>query len=1014
MKLHYKKTLFATAFIILLNCLHAFGAGDGSVYTQRPEDPEAFYFTPKNYNFKSDGKTDVSEALQKAINQVKSEKNFGILFIPEGKYRISRTIYVPSAVRLIGYGKNRPEIILSKNSPGFQEEVSIDKGRANYMIWFTGNMVGDGDTPRDAGAGTFYSGIMNINLRIENGNPHAVALRTNFAQHSMVNHANIYTGNGKAGLYDVGNEMENVKFYGGDYGIYTTTTSPGWPMMMIDTYFEGQRKAAILTKNAGLTLLNLHAKNVPVVIEIEKDKFDRLYMEDCFFENVKEAGIIVSLKETAMNQVNLINIDCKDVPVLVNFRQTGEKTEIKDKFYKVKDYTFGLIMENLAAESRFETISQIEPLNKFSFGKQNTVPSLPAMNTWVNIRDLGAKGDGETDDTEVFQKAINQYNTIYVPQGWYRFTETVKMAPGTKLIGLHPFGTQFILHESEPAFSGFGSPKPLLESSEGGDDILNGIGLSTGAYNYRAVACKWMAGESSLFNDIKFVGGHGTMRKPSPDSSDRQSRRSAGPEISSPENPVTERGMDQAWNTQYWSLWITKNGGGTFKNIWTASSYATNGLYVSNTSTPSRIMAISLEHHLKNEARFENVSNWKIYAFQLEEEGREGKDCQMVELSNCNNILFANLYIFRVIRVNTPKTNGVRLWNCENMEFRNIHNFAQVKYMVTNPIYDVNKGISVLPWEIAKVKITGNEPGKNHISNETGKVSKLASGFEFAEGITSDSKGNIYFTEHRLGRIYKWSAETNSLSIVADYHWKPYALATDTRDNLLVTFRYDPQPGYLVNGEQERVSRLPDDNNGFSSWGNSGWAALAYSIDPENPDETFKPMPRKRTNKIQNAQKYLYPSSRWRYQIGWDYDFDTAVVGLPETSFVAPDGVTIIPETYDLLRSAALSEAIPGQPFFVADEALKRVVKLDVANNGKLSGLQQFSPRGEFSTAIDKYGNVYVADGNIFVYDKSGKEISRIEIEERPITIAIGGADNNNLFITTQTSLYKMHIANNF
>ena len=50
---------------------------------------------------------DVSDALQAAINQVKKEKNFGILFIPEGKYKISKTIYIPTAIRLIGYGKNR-------------------------------------------------------------------------------------------------------------------------------------------------------------------------------------------------------------------------------------------------------------------------------------------------------------------------------------------------------------------------------------------------------------------------------------------------------------------------------------------------------------------------------------------------------------------------------------------------------------------------------------------------------------------------------------------------------------------------------------------------------------------------------------------------------------------------------------------------------------------------------------------------------------------------------------------
>jgi hypothetical protein len=150
----------------------------------------------------------------------------------------------------------------------------------------------------------------------------------------------------------------------------------------------------------------------------------------------------------------------------------------------------------------------------------------------VNIKELGAKGDGETDDTKAFQDAIAKYPTIYVPQGFYRITETVKMAPGTKLIGLHPWGTQLILKESEAAFSGFGGPKPILESSEGGDDMLNGIGLSPGGYNYRAVACKWMAGKNSYMNDVKFVGGHGAVtRRPAAQSpsSDRQTGVPAQP-----------------------------------------------------------------------------------------------------------------------------------------------------------------------------------------------------------------------------------------------------------------------------------------------------------------------------------------------------------------------------------------------------------------------------------------------------------------------------------------------------
>ena len=80
------------------------------------------------------------------------------------------------------------------------------------------------------------------------------------------------------------------------------------------------------------------------------------------------------------------------------------------------------------------------------------------------------------------------------------------------MIGLTPIGTQFILADNTPAFSGFGAPKALLETSKGGNNIITGIGLSTGFANYRAVACKWMAGEHSYMNDVKFIGGHGTMQ----------------------------------------------------------------------------------------------------------------------------------------------------------------------------------------------------------------------------------------------------------------------------------------------------------------------------------------------------------------------------------------------------------------------------------------------------------------------------------------------------------------------
>ncbi|GHT33742.1 hypothetical protein AGMMS49574_20030 [Bacteroidia bacterium] len=975
-----------------------------SVYLQKVNDPEAIFFTSDNFNIKADGKTDVSDALQDAVNQVKRQYNFGIVFIPEGVYKISKTIYIPQAVRLIGYGKERPLILLGKNSPGYQQAVESDKGKANYMFWFTGAITEPSQPVRDAGAGTFYSAITNINLKIEDGNPHAVALRTHFAQHSFVSNVDIQIGNGKAGLFDVGNEMENVRFFGGEYGIYTTKTSPGWQMMMVNTFFEGQRQAAIRTREAGLTIVRLSAKNVPVVIDIEPAYSDKIYMEDCVFEGVGLAGIVVSNENNETNQLTLRNVVCRNVPVLVKYRKSNTQTPGKGTTnYRVKTFLHGVYMSDMVAEPEMKTFVDMEALMTLPALSDNDIPALPAMSSWVNVRELGARGDGISDDTQAFKDAISKHQTIYVPQGDYVITETLTLGENTNLIGLNPISTQLVLKESTPAFSGFGAPQALLQTPKGGKNIVNGIGLNTGAYNYRAVACKWMAGKDSYMNDVKFIGGHGTMAR-GPIVS-RQSGTPQAPQISTPADPVYNIAMDKAWDNQYWSLWISDGGGGVFKDIWTANSYSANGMYVNNTSTAGKIYAMSVEHHVRNEARFKNVSNWKVYALQFEIETREGEDCQELELQDCRNMLFANLYLFRVIRLATPFPYAVRTWNCENIEFFNVHNFAQQKFTIDQTLYDINTEREIRPWEFTYLKIKGDEKRVNPLTWTTGKVERLATGFEFAEGITRDSKGNIYFSDQRMRRIYKWDAMKKTMSMIGDYPWPPLSLACDTKDNLLVIFKYNPQPGYMIDGVQETVPVLPDaGGTDFSKWGNSGFATWVYSINPDNPDETIQLLPKVKMGSVKQVAKALYPANRWRDS----NDFDVVSLFVPEDCFVAPDGVTIIPECYDLARSSSISEAIPGKPFYAADEYGKRTVKMDVAADGKLTNLRHFVEQGEFATTTDKDGNVYVIDGHVYIFNTGGKLIRKIEFPERPSSLAIGGNDNKTLFVTARKSLYAV------
>ncbi len=107
----------------------------------------------------------------------------------------------------------------------------------------------------------------------------------------------------------------------------------------------------------------------------------------------------------------------------------------------------------------------------------------------------------------------------------------------------------------------------------------------------------------------------------------------------------------------------------------------------------------------------------------------------------------------------------------------------------------MDKNLIVYPGDFARVTITGMEKSsKNDRSDNPAEI--LGFGYEFATGAISDSKGNVYFCENQQKRVYKWSAETNTISIYADYPFKPFSLAMDTRDNLIVICRYDPQPGF--------------------------------------------------------------------------------------------------------------------------------------------------------------------------------------------------------------------------
>jgi hypothetical protein len=199
-----------------------------SFYTQHLEDPKAVYVTPSD--------TDDTAAIQQAIDRVQETTRQGIVLLAPGQYHLTNTLYVWPGIRLIGYGTNRPVMVLPPNTPGFE-----DAAHEKVMVFFAGRRPRNGDPVPDANPGTFYSALANIDVEVGEGNAGTAVVRAHYAQHCFLAHMNFHLGPAIAGIHEGGNVVEDVHFFGGTHAIWTSKPSPGWQFTLIDCSFEDQR-----------------------------------------------------------------------------------------------------------------------------------------------------------------------------------------------------------------------------------------------------------------------------------------------------------------------------------------------------------------------------------------------------------------------------------------------------------------------------------------------------------------------------------------------------------------------------------------------------------------------------------------------------------------------------------------------------------------------------------------------------------------------------------------------------
>ncbi len=991
-----------------------------SVFTTRLDDPKAIYLTPEQFGVHGDGRADDSAPIQAAIDKAAAGGREGLLFVPSGRYRLTRTVYVWPGVRVIGYGATRPVFLLTDNTPGYQKGVGD-------MVIFTGAGPASGSSvsPRvpfpppesvppnnaiaDANPNTFYSAMSNIDFEIGEGNPAAVAVRFHVAQHAYLSHMDFHIGSGLAALNQVGNEAEDLHFYGGRYGILTEKTSPAWQFTLIDSTFERQRDSAIREHEANMTLIRDTFRNVPTAIDIDPQYSDELWVKDCRFENLSGPAVIISNEKSPLTEVGFENAILQDVPTFALFRESRKTVPGKGAIYRVTDFNYGLIVPSEGMTGTIGMRYEAAGLNTLPAPLPPAIHALPPTETWVNVRTLGVKGDGATDDTAAILKAIAEHRVLYFPSGHYIVSDSLTLKADSILIGLHPTLTQFDLLDGTTGYQGIGAPKAVLTSPAGGSNIVSGFGIFTGGVNPRAVALLWMAGADSLVDDIRFLGGHGSGTNP------YNNNHTADPDL------------HKRWDGQYPSLWVTHGGGGTFADIWTPNTFAQSGFLVSGTRTPGHVYELSTEHHVRNEIKFDHVENWDVNSPQTEEEAGESPESLSLELDWSKNITIANYHGYRVTRSRAPFSTAVRLYHSSDIHFRNLHvnaesgfatcdangcgTFLRVsKFPYENAIEDVTHHLEVREREFAVLDIA-SEPTSPAPANDAtvvapgSRVERLGDGFFSISGATVDKAGKLYFVDHHSQRIYGWS-RGEGLTIERDNPFDPVNLAFDKAGDLLV----------------------------FSSEGTEG---TVYAFRPgSSPDQITVLSPDER-RPHPNAEGVL-PANYWNngeFQDQLNHDtlqyktlpemFAEDVSTPKAKEYVSPDGSVFLPagrvfqqgspdysgwRFSDNLDTYGLIRAIPGHRIFVSSESEDRTYSALAGADGTLSELKPFAERGGESVAADSAGNVFIANGQIFVYNPAGKLIGRIDVPERPLQILFGGDDHRTLFILAHHALFAVRL----
>jgi gluconolactonase len=257
---------------------------------------------------------------------------------------------------------------------------------------------------------------------------------------------------------------------------------------------------------------------------------------------------------------------------------------------------------------------------------------------------------------------------------------------------------------------------------------------------------------------------------------------------------------------------------------------------------------------------------------------------------------------------------------------------------------------------------------------------KLANEFKFTEGPSCDQDGNVFFVDQPNNRIMKWST-----------------------DGKLTTFL---QPSGHANGEnfdgKGNLISCCDEKTALWSIAPDGTHTLlvdSYDGKKLNGPNDVWVMP--------DGSMYITDPF---YRRDW-WDYTQRPQDSEEVYYLPPGGKELKRVTTDLNKPNGIAAAPDGKILYVSDIGAGKTWAYDPQPDGTLANKRLFCSLGSDGMTIDNEGNLYLTGRGVTVFDKTGKRLGRIPVQE-PWTanVCFGGKDKQTLFITASTAFYSIQM----